>query len=365
MDSRSMGGGQYGARMILRSVFALLVVLLIACGERGPSDLRLGEERAANSEAATTAEMIEAIKAVSLKRYPEAVIKRFNQAKNLGCFDAAFSVRADLPTDLQRGLFVAGKTYPAKIRFANASKFDDTQKDFRGFSIKLFGVAGATLWGDEGEQDFLLNSHPALFAANPDDFLDFIEAAHDDKVWRYFINPSHFYSLMVVLKGRARIENPFAIRYWSTTPYRFGSDISTAVKYSVQSCSAESPTITVDKHENFLTEVMQQHLKQSAACFDFMVQFQQDPADMPIEDAAVVWDENRSSFMQVATITIEDQSFTSEDASLACEAMSFNPWQSLAAHRPLGGINRVRKPVYAEIAEFRKQENMKRMSVPQ
>ena len=45
-----------------------------------------------------------------------------------------------------------------------------------------------------------------------------------------------------------------------------------------------------------------------------------------------------------------------------CNAMTFNPWQSLAAHRPVGGINRTRKPIYAEVGEFRRRENRLRNS---
>lgn len=73
--------------------------------------------------------------------------------------------------------------------------------------------------GEPGQQDFLLNSYPVLFAADPGDFLDFIEASRDGRLWRYFINPGHFYSLGIVLKGREEIENPFAIDYWSTTAF--------------------------------------------------------------------------------------------------------------------------------------------------
>jgi hypothetical protein len=29
-----------------------------------------------------------------------------------------------------------------------------------------------------------------------------------------------------------------------------------------------------------------------------------------------------------------------------CEAMAFSPWNALAEHRPMGGINRLRQAVY-------------------
>lgn len=349
-------------RTIKCFVVALTVTALLACSGSRQEGLQLGEERATSKEAQITERMIEAITTASLQRYAEGEVKRFNQSKSLGCFDARFAVAADLPNELRQGIFATERTFPAKIRFANATEFDDTKKDFRGMSIKLFNVRGASLWGNSGQQDFLLNSYPALFAANPADFLEFIEATSDDKLWRYFIKPSHFYSLKVVVKGRQKIDNPFAIRYWSTTPYRFGDDKTQAVKYSVQSCSKPREHATGASNQNFLTDAMAEHLREQPACFDFMLQFQQDPVAMPIENAAVIWDEARSPFIKVATITIENQLFTTPATVKNCEAMAFSPWQSLAAHRPLGGINRVRKAVYSEIADFRHAENKHRKS---
>ena len=319
-----------------------------------------GEEHVGRDEAEITDRLIAAINRAAQRRYPQGEVKRFNQAKGLGCFSADFAIERDLPGELQQGVFKSGQTYPARIRFANASETDDSKKDFRGMSIKLTGVTGRSLWGADGTQDFLLNSYPALFAATPADFVSFVEAVADDAAWKYFIKPRHFYSLLIVLRGRARIASPFDIRYWSTTPYRFGNSDSVAVKYSVKPCSrirSEEPDKT---GEDYLSAAMKTHLKKAEACFDFMVQFQSDPEAMPVEDASVVWDEGISPFRKLATITIRDQEFQTGTARQQCERMSFNPWQCLAEHRPIGGINRVRKAVYAETAQFRGEENRKR-----
>lgn len=40
-----------------------------------------------------------------------------------------------------------------------------------------------------------------------------------------------------------------------------------------------------------------------------------------------------------------------------CQNLAFNPWRSYPEHRPLGGINRVRKDVYQKLAEFRHHRN--------
>jgi hypothetical protein len=74
---------------------------------------------------------------------------------------------------------------------------------------------------------------------------------------------------------------------------------------------------------------------------------------MPIEDASVIWNEDVAPFQIVATITIENQDFDTSQALEYCERCSFNPWQSLAAHQPLGRMNEVRRMVYANAAELR------------
>lgn len=338
---------------------ALLLGVLSACGGSA-EPLKLGETRPGPDEARITEQLIDVTKQASLRRYPEGELKRFNQPKGLGCFAAEFAVARDLPAELQQGVFRAGAVYPTQLRFASASKFDDTEKDFRGLSIKLSNVRGKSLWGKDGTQDFLLNNHPALIAGTPTDFLAFAEAVRDDALWKYFINPRHFYSLLVALKGSAQITSPFDIRYWSTTPHRFGGDPGVAVKYSVAPCSQIKSEKPDKLHPEYLGDNMKRHLQQGPVCFDFMVQFQTDAKAMPVEDASVEWDEDAAPFRKLATITIKDQEFQSVAARQQCERTSFNPWQSLAAHEPIGGINRVRRPIYAELAKFRADENRRR-----
>ena len=70
---------------------------------------------------------------------------------------------------------------------------------------------------------------------------------------------------------------------------------------------------------------------------------------MPVEDTSVEWDEEVSQPIPVATLTIGVQDLDSpEGRALAeeCETMPFSPWNALAEHRPMGGINRLRQAVY-------------------
>jgi hypothetical protein len=44
--------------------------------------------------------------------------------------------------------------------------------------------------------------------------------------------------------------------------------------------------------------------------------------------------------------------------------MSFSAWHALAAHRPVGGIMRVRQAVYAAAARFRVDYNNRTLAEP-
>lgn len=283
------------------------------------------------------------------------IIPRFNQPKTVACLNATFKVHDQLPENLARGLFSRPGSYSAMLRFANATEMDDSQKDIRGLSIKVFGVEGPVLWGEEGVQDFILNSYPALFVKTPEEFLTFIRARQEDKKTRFFLNPfdPHLKSLWIVYRARQKVNSPLDIRYWSTVPFQLGDTAQAVVKYSVTPCSSYQTDQAVNPGENQLRGAIDAHLEQQPACFTFALQTRSDPASMPIEDASVIWDEEQSPFQPVATITMQQQLFDQPAALAQCERMSFNPWQSLPQHKPLGRMNAVRRIVYDRAEKFR------------
>ena len=68
-----------------------------------------------------------------------------------------------------------------------------------------------------------------------------------------------------------------------------------------------------------------------------------DPVADPIENPMVRW---TSEPIAVATIKIAPQAFETPEHMKEAEELSFDPWHALAAHRPIGGINRARREVY-------------------
>lgn len=56
----------------------------------------------------------------------------------------------------------------------------------------------------------------------------------------------------------------------------------------------------------------------------------------------------------VVTLVIPPQHVdTSGEVAARCEPMSFSPWDSLAEHRPMGGINQLRRSVYMASVQTR------------
>jgi hypothetical protein len=348
-----------------RVAAAALALLLSACGEDRPT-LTIAQEYAEPDEAEVTRELIELTKEASEEARKEAGgdgpsagrMLRFNQPRHAGCLRADFTVPPDLPDELRVGVFAAPRTFPAWIRFASATDAPDTEKDFRGMSIKLMQVPGNKLLGPGDTHDFVLNSHPVLFVGTPEDFRDFVDYSVDLSPVLFFLNPfnPHFKELGIVRAGRQHHASHLAIPYWSTTPYLFGE--GRAVKYSARPCGGNrGPELPDELTDGYLRDAMRAQMNGEGACFDFMVQFQADAESMPIEDATVAWDESLAPFRTVARIDIPPQTFESPPQMAFCENLAFNPWRSLAEHRPLGGINRARKDLYQELAAFRHQRN--------
>ncbi|SJM91509.1 conserved hypothetical protein [Crenothrix polyspora] len=299
------------------------------------------------------AEMSQRIAAVTTAETENNSVPRFNQLKTVAYVNAEFRVHDDIPEALKQGIFSQPVTYPAKLRFANATQKDDSEKDIRGLSMQLSNVEEAVLWGKAGLQDFVLNSYPALFVATPEDFLAFIRARQQGKFKMLLFFATHLKSLCTVMKSRKHCLSPLDIQYWSTVPFRLGESGNQVVKYSAIPCSDYKTTQVVDAGGNQLRAAIKAHLQQSSACFHFAVQLQTDPESMPIEDASIIWDETVSPFVPVATITIENQDFDNPESLANGERSSFNPWQCLAAHAPLGRMNEVRQLVYANAAALR------------
>jgi catalase len=284
------------------------------------------------------------------------IMRRDAHPKAHGVVRARFAVEDNLPETLARGVFASPRVFDAYIRFSNAY-FDpdrhDASPDFRGMAIKLLGVAGPKeVPGGSDTHDFVLVTRPVFFIRDPREYLEFISALTENPITCALKFP-HFARLLGIIR------NPLTTTYFSQTAYALGD--GQAVKYSAQPVDRDHESFLSEVaellHRDFLRQAMAEWLQERDAVFDFLVQRQTDPVRMPVEDPTVEWDLSESPFVKVATIVIPKQDFRSAAQDAFAENLSFNPWNVLAAHRPLGIINRIRRAVYLELSALRHRAN--------
>jgi hypothetical protein len=132
---------------------------------------------------------------------------------------------------------------------------------------------------------------------------------------------------------------------------------ATTVKYCARPTAADT-TRPSSKEEidalgpEYLRAAMKNTLDAEGVVFDFMVQ-RKVGDDMPVDDPTIVWDERKSHFTKVATIVIAKQVFDSEKQMDFAEDISYNPWHSLHAHKPLGAMNEARRDAYLVLLKLR------------
>lgn len=290
-------------------------------------------------------------------------LRRGQHAKATGCVTATFRVADDVPAHLQHGIFgQLGRTFNAIVRFSNSQ--DSFEKDgvgtARGLAIKLLDVAGARAVPGDGDttQDFLMIDHPVFPFPDPKAYVETISRKNIPLIGgvlaaaHLILLEQDELKIIKAIKGK-HVASPLEINYWSGTPFWLGpatGEGGHAVKYSAVSRQAgrtPPPDDPDDLPEDYLAQALSRDLQTQEAVFDFKVQWQTDPVAMPVEDASAEWVENASNPVTVATLHIAPQRVDAKgDLATGCESMSFNPWHALTEHRPMGGLNRLRKIVY-------------------
>ncbi|SDK85800.1 hypothetical protein SAMN05421823_103731 [Catalinimonas alkaloidigena] len=321
--------------------------------------LQLGQESPPPGEAADITAMIALMKASLAKRYaPGETLRQFHP-KMHGCVRAELTVDADLPEHLRQGLFREHKTYQAWVRFSNAPPKvqSDAKASGRGMAIKVLEVGEASLVDDPigvPTQDFLLTTSPVLSPGNARNYRQALYGLVHGFPHNlpYVFNPGNWRRLALTLRFMKKHADLLTLSYFSGSPFRLGGE-GTAVKFSARPLYAPLVERPRRPAPDFLRQRLVDHLATQDATFTFLVQPQTDPVREPIEDTSRIW---HAPFYRVGTLRIPSQEFDTEARRTFGENLSFSPWHSLPTHRPLGGINRVRRAVYEELAAFRMQQ---------
>jgi len=296
--------------------------------------------------------------------------------KTHGYAQGEFRILPNLPAELAQGLFKRDVVQPAVTRFSNAAPQPqaDAVPDGRGMAIKVLGVEGEVVMADEQKgstQDFVMINHPVFFARNVKDYMrleEVLAQAGDGSLaklqegltggdW----NPLHWHWREMLTAARIAGQlpaHPASNTYYSMAPIRFGKYVA---KYRAKPAG--------DRRDSYLDLVtrlgfqadalrlaLEETLRTQELLFEFQVQLRTSETTMPIEDASIEWPESESPYRTVAHLLLPRQEIEVLRQQEIYQNLSFSVWHAMAAHRPLGGINRVRRVAYTLSASWRRKQ---------
>jgi hypothetical protein len=246
-------------------------------------------------------------------------------------------------------------------------------------AIKVIGVEGDLLPADNPDrvQDFLMINKPMFAFANVEDYEVLSQAllANNDNGAAFFAmrgltagpppspTPAQVRALTtlgIVRRIQATSSTatppPFQVPpaspvdndYFGAAPFLLGPDQVMRFRAVCVSRSTDAPDIS---DPNYLRNALAKRLKDKSAGdvhFHFEVQVRDANTISPdddIENASKDWPAT-FPFVHVATLTIPLQECDTPELQDRCERLTFTPWRGLEAHKPLGGINRLRRTVY-------------------
>ncbi|UIF88299.1 LodA/GoxA family CTQ-dependent oxidase (plasmid) [Cupriavidus necator] len=275
-----------------------------------------------------------------------------------GVAHGRFTVAPNLPDVHKVGVFAQAREYSAWVRFsADVQPGVPDLKGTTGIGIKLFGVAGPKLLEpdqDASTHDFILQNHDVFFADTAKDMCEFTCQSLHDKRDEYL--NEHPVTAQILKEMEKRVESALTTPYWSVLPSRFGD--ARFVKYKLE--PLETPP--ADAPPNFddpfyLRADLHARLRRGAARFRFMVQFQTDEREMPLDAATVRWSEQASPPVEVGILELPLQDLDARGQSAYGENLAYNTWHALAAHMPVGSLADARKDAYRASAGNRRNVN--------
>ncbi|WP_299843198.1 catalase family protein [uncultured Jannaschia sp.] len=299
-------------------------------------------------------------------------------AKSHGLIEAELEVLDDMPPELAQGLFAHPGAYSALIRISTnpGDILDDSVSVPRGLALKVLDVEGPRLAGVEGStQDFVMVNAPAFAAPDAESFLGnlkLLAKTTDRAEWakkalsavlrgaESAVEAAGGESAALKTLGGAPNVHPLGETYYTQTPYRYGEWIAKLSLAPVSDSLTRhtGQTVSTSGRSDALREEVDAAMQEGEAVWEFRVQLCRDLETMPVEDASAVWDEAASPYLPVARLRAGAQTGWSQArADVIDERMRFSPWTGLEAHRPLGSVNRARKPTYEMSATYRAQVN--------
>ncbi|MBU9765521.1 catalase family protein [Mycobacterium sp. TNTM28] len=330
---------------------------------------------------ADEAEVIDKIIA-ALRKNNERAYRKFKHglrdahAKSHAILRGELTVHPDLPEVLAQGMFAEPRSYPVIARISTTSGVlrSDKMRGVRGLGLKAIGVSGDRAMKDPADepnvtQDFVLVTHEEFLFADAHAYLKLgmptataLAKLPDNVLWagsellglvRKIGVPLPPNLAVFVAPNRPILGETF----FSSAPIRYG-DYVARFKYEPASPELKAlagQTLPRNPGQDEHRDLIMAFFENNSAEYTFSVQLCTDPDTMPIEDATKHWD---SPYLPVATVVFPRQNpYSALRRAYGDDVLSFNSWRGLAAHRPLGSINRLKRTVYEASSNFRHDVN--------
>lgn len=299
-------------------------------------------------------------------------------AKAHAILEGTLTVKEGLTPELAQGLFATPGQHRVLMRIStNAGDLlEDAISLPRGLALKVLDVDGTRLPGADGRtQDFVMVNGPTFLAKTAEKFagnLKLLAKTTDrmeegKKVLSAVMRGVNTALTAVGVKsstvqnlGGAPNVDPLGETYFSVTPFRYGDYVA---KFSVAPVAPEliqlkGRTIDAGDNPDAIRDTVRAEMRVIEGVWDFRVQLCRDLDDQPIEDPTVEWDHEKYPFQSVGTIRVAPQdSWDPAKVQAVDEETRFSIWTGLAAHQPLGNVNRARRDTYRHSAEFRQAFN--------
>ncbi len=332
--------------------------------QRQDEGYAIAEERIQPNEEASLQRIIDEFTGQLNYLWRAGHYERGGNTKTHGIVRAEFTVRDDLPENMRRGIFAEPKTYRAWVRYSGPGPYITPDIDDVGFmsmSIKLMGVPGPKLLDDEkGTVDWTAVTTPTFVTPDTRANADLQYWSYRNAFLFYFFNlkRTHILDSMMQFLWSKTQTSPLEAQYFSCVPYLLGE--GQAMQYSFRprlKTRSRVPRLPLKPPDNYLRDAMVATLASQDVEFDITLQLQTDPFLMPIENNAVLWPTKLSPRVPAAVLRIPQQKFDSPEQLAFARVLTWNPWHTIAEHRPLGNQSRARRRMYWELSRLRQGKN--------
>jgi catalase len=290
----------------------------------------------------------------SMAQRADSTVRRGFHAKTiLNVPRAVVRCASTIPRVLQAGLFQPDREYPAVVRFS--SSLADVQPDGhrQGHGI------GFRIITPQGIHDVLLSDSPTSHARDAEQFMALADALTSKPrivtvarlVRRVGFSEAIRMLRVVLTTSTSNMPSVATASYWTRTAFAFGGAAARLVLRPRDAAPASA-----GRGPDYLGAELTRRLATGDVVFELAAQLYRDPTRTPIEDGSVNWLESDTPPIPLARLTLPRQDLTSADArthAAAIEEIAFTPWNVVGDIRPLGSMNRARRPVYLASARAR------------